>query len=131
MPTLLAFLRAGRLQINNRLTLNLGLRYEYSPWMQGYKNQLGTFDGTLAKPLIVASNTNQIDLSSQFSAPTAYALFRNLIQTSTRRASAVDHRSGQESMGAAVWSRLAALWRTQFCAAAMASFTKWKIPMAG
>jgi hypothetical protein len=69
-------------KITSRLTLNLGLRYEYSPWMQGYKNQLGTFDGTSPRPLIVASNTNQVDLSSQFSAPTAYALFQNLIQTS-------------------------------------------------
>jgi hypothetical protein len=69
-------------KVNNRLTLNLGLRYEYSPWMQGYKDQLGTFDATSPKPIIVASNTNQIDLSSQFSAPTAYALFQNLIQTS-------------------------------------------------
>ena len=50
-------------KVNNRLTLNLGLRYEYSPWMRGYKNQLGTFDGNLAKPIIVASNTNQIDLT--------------------------------------------------------------------
>lgn len=69
-------------KLSNRLTLNLGLRYEYSPWMQGYKNQLGTFDGTSPKPIIVASNTDQIDLSSQFSAPTAYGLFGNLIQTS-------------------------------------------------
>jgi len=71
-------------KVNNRLTLNLGLRYEYSPWMRGYKNQLGTFDGTLAKPIIVASSTNQIDLTSQFAAPTAYALFGNLIQTSSQ-----------------------------------------------
>ncbi len=69
-------------KVNNRLTLNLGLRYEYSPWMRGYKNQLGTFDGTSPKPIIVASNNDQIDLSSQFSAPTAYSLFGNLIQTS-------------------------------------------------
>jgi hypothetical protein len=69
-------------KLNDRLTLNLGLRYEYSPWMQGYKGQLGTFDPTSAKPIIVASNTNQIDLSSQFAAPTAYGLFGNLIQTS-------------------------------------------------
>jgi hypothetical protein len=71
-------------KVNNRLTLNLGLRYEYSPWMRGYKNQLGTFNGNLAKPIIVASDTNQIDLTSQFAAPTTYALFGNLIQTSSQ-----------------------------------------------
>jgi hypothetical protein len=71
-------------KVTNHLTLNLGLRYEYSPWMSGYKNQLGTFDGTKAKPIIVASPTNQIDLTSQYSAPTAYALLSNYIQTSSQ-----------------------------------------------
>ena len=71
-------------KVNSRLTLNIGLRYEYSPWMRGYKDQLGTFNGNLAKPIIVASNSNQIDLTSQFSSPTAYALFGNLIQTSSQ-----------------------------------------------
>lgn len=71
-------------KVSSRLTLNLGLRYEYSPWMSGYKNQLGTFDGTKAQPIIVASNTNQVDLSSQFAAPTAYALFGRYIQTSSQ-----------------------------------------------
>ena len=69
-------------KVTDRLTLNLGLRYEYSPWMRGYKNQIGTFDGTSAKPIIDASSTNQLDLTSQFSAPTAYALLQNYIQTS-------------------------------------------------
>ncbi|MBV9442967.1 MAG: carboxypeptidase regulatory-like domain-containing protein, partial [Acidobacteriaceae bacterium] len=69
-------------KVSNRLTLNVGLRYEYSPWMQGYRNQLGTFNGTLAQPIIVASNTNQVDLSSQYAAPTAYNLFGKYIQTS-------------------------------------------------
>jgi hypothetical protein len=69
-------------KVNSRLTLNLGLRYEYSPWMSGYRDQLGTFDGTSLRPIIVASNTDQIDLTSQFAAPTAYSLFQNQIQTS-------------------------------------------------
>lgn len=71
-------------KLNSRLTLNLGLRYEYSPWMSGHKNQLGTFDGTRAQPIIVASPNNQVDLSSQFAAPTAYALFGRYIQTSSQ-----------------------------------------------
>ena len=63
--------------------------------MRGYKNQLGTFDGNLAKPIIVASNTNQIDLTSQFAAPTAYALFGEPdSDQQPGRAAAVDHRSG-------------------------------------
>ena len=70
--------------MTSRLTLNLGLRYEYSPWMSGYRNQLGTFDGRNPKPIIVASPTNQIDLTSQYSAPTAYALLGNSIQTSSQ-----------------------------------------------
>lgn len=69
-------------KVTDRLTLNLGLRYEYSPWMRGYKNQLGTFDGTSPRPIIDASSTNQLDLSSQYAAPTAYALLQNYIQTS-------------------------------------------------
>ncbi len=76
------FFAQDDLKLTNRLTLNIGLRYEYSPWMQGYKGQLGTFDGKSAQPIIVASNTNQIDLTSQFSAPTAYSLFGKYIQTS-------------------------------------------------
>ena len=31
-------------KVSNRLTLNLGLRYEYSPWLNGYRGQVGTFD---------------------------------------------------------------------------------------
>jgi len=80
--TYLHFFAQDDYKLTSRLTLNLGLRYEYSPWMTGYKNQLGTFDGTSSKPIIDASSTNQLDLSSQFSAPTAYALFGNYIQTS-------------------------------------------------
>src|SRR5262249_37344501 len=45
----------------NTLTLNLGLRYEYSPWLAGYRGQLGTFDPNSSHPIIVASATDQID----------------------------------------------------------------------
>ena len=31
-------------KVSNRLTLNVGLRYEYSPWLSGYRGQVGTFD---------------------------------------------------------------------------------------
>jgi len=72
------------LKVNSRLSLNLGLRYEYSPWASGYRGQVGTFDPASPRPIIVASESDQIDLGSQFSGPSAYALFRNLIQTSSQ-----------------------------------------------
>ena len=72
------------IHVNDRLTLNVGLRYEYSPWLNGYKGQLGTFDPTQAKPIIVESNTDQVDLSAQFAAPAAYQFFGQYIQTSSQ-----------------------------------------------
>ena len=71
------------IRVNGRLTVNIGLRYEYSPWLDGYKGQLGTFDPTQARPIIVASHTDKVDLSSQASAPAAYQFFGKYIQTST------------------------------------------------
>jgi Carboxypeptidase regulatory-like domain len=71
-------------KVSDRLTLNLGVRYEYSPWLSGYKGQLGTFDPTASRPIIIASDSDQIDLSAQFAAPSAYALFQNFIQTTSQ-----------------------------------------------
>jgi hypothetical protein len=69
-------------KINNRLTLNLGFRYEYSPWLTAYRNVVSTFDGTSAQPIIVASSDGTIDLGAQPVAAVGYALFKNLIRTS-------------------------------------------------
>jgi hypothetical protein len=71
-------------KVSSRLTLNLGLRYEFTPWMQGYRGQLGTFDGTRDKPIIIASRTDKVDLDAQLAAPTAFALYSGLIQTSSQ-----------------------------------------------
>ena len=30
-------------KVSNTLTVNAGLRYEYSPWLSGYRGQVGTF----------------------------------------------------------------------------------------
>ncbi len=78
------FYAQNDLKVNNRLTLNLGLRYEYSPWLQGYRGQIGTFDGKAAKPIIIGSGTANIDTDAQFATPLAYSLFKDQIQTSSQ-----------------------------------------------
>jgi len=71
-------------KVSNRLTLNIGLRYEYTPWLKGYRGQVGTFDPSKARPIIIASESGQIDLDAQFAARTAYPFFQDLIQTSSQ-----------------------------------------------
>ncbi|HSW51465.1 MAG TPA: hypothetical protein VLH09_14865, partial [Bryobacteraceae bacterium] len=58
------------LKVSNKLTLNLGLRYEYSPWFRGYRGQIAAFDAGRAKSIIVGCDcaTGEIDLEAQ---PTA------------------------------------------------------------
>lgn len=68
----------------DRLTFNLGLRYEYSPWLDGYKGQIGTFDPTRATPIIVAGDGPVPDLSAQYAAPRAYQIFGRYITTSSQ-----------------------------------------------
>lgn len=71
-------------RVSDKLTMNLGLRYEYSPWLNGYKGQLGTFLPGNARPIVVSGNGPTVDLSSQFAAPAAYQFFGNYIQTSSQ-----------------------------------------------
>jgi hypothetical protein len=71
-------------RISDRLTLNMGLRYEYSPWLDGYKGQIGTFDPTQAKPIIVSGTGTVPDLTAQPAAPSAYQYFGQYIQTSSQ-----------------------------------------------
>jgi hypothetical protein len=71
-------------KVSNSLTVNLGVRYEYTPWLTGYRNQAAAFDPTRAKPIIVSSETDSIDLSAQALADVGYALFGDLIQTSSQ-----------------------------------------------
>lgn len=71
------FLAQDDFKVNNRLTLNLGLSYEYSPWTRGYKNQLETFDGTLAKPIIVASGNEAALWRAYGAARRIWHLLRN------------------------------------------------------
>ncbi len=69
------------IRVSPTLTVNAGLRYEYSPWLEGYLGQLGTFNPALTQPIIVASHNSQVNLSSQFAAPAAYQFFGQYIQT--------------------------------------------------
>ena len=71
-------------RVSDRLTLNMGLRYEYSPWLDGYKGQIGTFDPTQAKPIIVSGSGTVPDLTAQPAAPSAYQYFGQYIQTSSQ-----------------------------------------------
>jgi hypothetical protein len=71
-------------KVTNRLTVNLGMRYEYTPWLTGYRGQAAAFDPTRDRPIIVSSETADIDLSSQRLADVGYALFSDLIQTSSQ-----------------------------------------------
>jgi hypothetical protein len=73
-------------RVSSKPTLNIGLRYEYSPWLAGYKGQIGTFDPTRTKPIIVSGDGNTPDLSAQFAAPAAYTFFGKYIQTSSQAA---------------------------------------------
>jgi hypothetical protein len=76
------FFAQDDIRLSSRLTVNVGLRYEYSPWLSGYKGQIGTFDPTQSKPIIVSGTGTTPDLTSQYAAPAAYQFFGQYIQTS-------------------------------------------------
>ncbi len=69
------------IRVSPTLTVNAGLRYEYTPWMEGYLGQLGTFNPALSQPIVVASHNSLVNLSSQFGAAAAYQFFGQYIQT--------------------------------------------------
>ena len=86
-------------KVSSRLTLNIGLRYEYSPWLDGYKGQVGAILPNSPKPIVVQA----INLDAQFAAPTANALFGNLTQTCSQAGIAAQlHRHRQDAVRAAL-----------------------------
>jgi hypothetical protein len=72
------------IRVRSNLTINVGLRYQYNPWMEGWEGQLGTFDGTSARPLIISGYGDQINLTAQPAEKYLVPLYQNLIQTSTQ-----------------------------------------------
>ncbi len=77
------FFAQDDIHVSNKLTVNIGLRYEYTPWLEGYLGQLGTFDPTKTKPIIVASHNSTVNTASQFAAPAAMQYFGQYVQTTS------------------------------------------------
>ncbi len=77
------FFAQDDIRVSAKLTVNVGLRYEYSPWLEGYLGQLGTFDPTKPKPIIVASHSSSVNTSSQYAAPAAMQFFGQYVQTTS------------------------------------------------
>jgi hypothetical protein len=70
------------IKVSHNLTINLGLRYENSPWLTAYRNVVSTFDPTQPKPIIVGSDDGSIDLAAQPIAAVGFQIFKDLITTS-------------------------------------------------
>ena len=64
-----------------KLTLTLGLRYQYMPWLTPYLGQGAGFDPTQSAPIIVSSNTDSVNLNAQPDAAVGVAILAGLIQT--------------------------------------------------
>ena len=87
-------------KVSNRLTVNVGLRYEYSPWLSGYRGQVGTFLPGTARPIVVAGEGDTPDLDAQFAGESAYALFGSQIQTSSQAGlPGLDHQHRRAQFG--------------------------------
>jgi len=64
-----------------KLTLTLGLRYQYMPWLTPYLGQGAGFDPTQSAPIIVSSNTVSVNLNAQPDAAVGVSILAGLIQT--------------------------------------------------
>ena len=70
-------------RLTEKLTVTLGLRYQYMPWLTPYLGQGATFDPTKAQPIIVSSNTSSVNLNAQPDAAVGVAILAGLIQTTS------------------------------------------------
>jgi hypothetical protein len=68
-------------KVTARLTLNLGVRYEFNPWPFGLRNQLTLFDTSVPGGRIILSAP--VDLDAQQVARPAFEIFRDVIVTTT------------------------------------------------
>ncbi|MEW5978797.1 MAG: carboxypeptidase regulatory-like domain-containing protein [Acidobacteriota bacterium] len=66
-------------RITPRLTLNLGLRYEYDTWPVDSRNQITSFDPVSGKFVVGHEGGKQPDLAAQTLAPLAWSLFGDLM----------------------------------------------------
>jgi hypothetical protein len=69
-------------KVTNRLTVNVGLRYEYNPWLTPYKGQGAGFNPALSQPIIVSSSTDTVNVNAQPDGALGYSLYQQYIQTS-------------------------------------------------
>ena len=72
------------IRLSDRLTVNVGLRYEYSPWLNGYKGQLGTFDPDAIKADHRGGQRHPAGPDEPTGGADAYQYFGQYIQTTSQ-----------------------------------------------
>ena len=85
----------------------------------------GAFDPKLAKPVIIAGNGDQIDLSAQFAGPSSFGLFKDFIQTSSQAGLPLSITSpDKKQLAPRVRFCLASVWRADSVARRLRHFLR-------